>query len=142
MDHFKLHAPFSPTGDQPQAIEALVQGLEPQFAHVVCELLEKLTGVVASEQEDLILHLIRSGLKDVRKNAERIVIRVSPEDAMTAEVHKKELLDELGGDVSIDIQSQESMEKNECIIETDNQMLDAGIKTQLENLTIAVKMLV
>ncbi len=26
MDHFKLHAPYQPTGDQPQAIEALVQG--------------------------------------------------------------------------------------------------------------------
>jgi len=27
MDTFKLHAPFAPTGDQPQAIDALVQGL-------------------------------------------------------------------------------------------------------------------
>ena len=26
MDHFKLHSPYQPTGDQPQAIEALVQG--------------------------------------------------------------------------------------------------------------------
>lgn len=28
MDHFDLHAPFSPTGDQPEAIEKLVQGLK------------------------------------------------------------------------------------------------------------------
>ena len=28
MDEFKLHAPFAPTGDQPQAIEDLVRGLE------------------------------------------------------------------------------------------------------------------
>jgi len=27
MDHFKLHSPFAPTGDQPQAIAALVDGL-------------------------------------------------------------------------------------------------------------------
>ncbi len=26
MNHFKLHSPYQPTGDQPQAIEALVQG--------------------------------------------------------------------------------------------------------------------
>ena len=28
MDHFKLHAPYQPTGDQPQAIEALVKGFQ------------------------------------------------------------------------------------------------------------------
>ena len=28
MEQFKLHAPYAPTGDQPQAIDALVQGLE------------------------------------------------------------------------------------------------------------------
>ena len=28
MDTFKLHAPFAPTGDQPQAIDTLVKGLE------------------------------------------------------------------------------------------------------------------
>ena len=28
MDEFKLHAPYAPTGDQPQAIEDLVRGLE------------------------------------------------------------------------------------------------------------------
>ena len=27
MDHFDLHAPFSPTGDQPEAIAKLVQGI-------------------------------------------------------------------------------------------------------------------
>ncbi|MBQ1514538.1 MAG: DEAD/DEAH box helicase family protein, partial [Lachnospiraceae bacterium] len=26
MSHFKLQAPFEPTGDQPQAIEALIEG--------------------------------------------------------------------------------------------------------------------
>ena len=28
MDHFELHAPFSPTGDQPEAIARLVQGIK------------------------------------------------------------------------------------------------------------------
>ena len=28
MDHFELVAPYQPTGDQPQAIEELVQGLQ------------------------------------------------------------------------------------------------------------------
>ena len=28
MDHFVLHSPYKPTGDQPQAIEKLVQGFK------------------------------------------------------------------------------------------------------------------
>ena len=109
---------------------------------VVSSLMDKLVGVELEGDSDLILHLIRSGFKDVRKNAERIIVRVSGEDALVAETHKKELLELVGEDVSVDIVSQESMEKGECIIETDNQMLDAGIRTQLENLKTSLMMLV
>ena len=31
MDHFKLHSPFAPTGDQPQAIASLVDGLRAGY---------------------------------------------------------------------------------------------------------------
>ena len=33
MSEFKLEAPFKPTGDQPQAIEKLVEGLESGLHH-------------------------------------------------------------------------------------------------------------
>ena len=122
--------------------ERMVADLEPKFVKVVCELIEKLTGVVIADQEELILHLIKAGLSDVRKGAERIIVRISPEDAPIVEQHKKDLLDEVAEGVTIDIMPQESMEKNDCIIETDNQMLDAGIHTQLENMVTAIKMMV
>lgn len=122
--------------------DKLVADMEPQFVRVVSSLMDKLVGVELESDSDLILHLIRSGFKDVRKNAERIIVRVSGEDALVAETHKNELLELVGEDVSVDIVSQESMEKGECIIETDNQMLDAGIRTQLENLKTSLMMLV
>ena len=31
MDHFKLHAPYKPTGDQPEAIDALVEGINKGY---------------------------------------------------------------------------------------------------------------
>ena len=33
MDKFVLKAPYQPTGDQPQAIEALVKGSREDFYH-------------------------------------------------------------------------------------------------------------
>ncbi len=35
MSQFRLQAPFSPTGDQPQAIEALVEGIQKGYRHQV-----------------------------------------------------------------------------------------------------------
>lgn len=32
MSEFKLHAPYQPTGDQPQAIEALVKGVKKEIS--------------------------------------------------------------------------------------------------------------
>ena len=55
---------------------------------VVCDLIEKLTGVVIDTEEDLILHLIKCGISDVRKGADRIIVRISPDDVPTAEQHK------------------------------------------------------
>ncbi len=121
--------------------EKMVADLEPQFVKVVCDLIEKLTGVVIDTEEDLILHLIKCGISDVRKGADRIIVRISPDDVPTAEQHKKELLELVPEGVTIDIMPQDTMEKNDCIIETDNQMLDAGIHTQLEDMLMAIRML-
>ena len=41
MDHFKLHSEYQPTGDQPQAIEALVKGFQEGNQ---CETLLGVTG--------------------------------------------------------------------------------------------------
>ena len=120
--------------------EQKITELEPQFAGLVSNLLEKLTGVVGEDFDDIILHLIKLGLGEVRKS-DHIIVRVSQDDLLTAESHKKDFLDSFEGDVAIDIQGQEGLEKNECFIETENQMLDAGLKTQLDNLITAIKLL-
>ena len=114
--------------------------LEPQFARLVSGLLEKLTGVVGEDHDDIILHLIKLGLGEVRK-PDHIIVRVSQEDLLTAESHKKDFLENFDTDVAIDIQGQEGLGKNECFIETENQMLDAGLKTQLDNLLTALRLL-
>ena len=46
---------------------------------VLCSLVQKITGVLLSDQKDVMLHLIRSGIADLEP-AKRYVIRVSPED--------------------------------------------------------------
>ena len=55
MDHFDLHAPFSPTGDQPEAIAKLVQ----EFGTVTTSRL--LLGVTGSSKTYTIANVIAHG---------------------------------------------------------------------------------
>src|SRR3990170_6247523 len=52
MSNFKLHSPFKPTGDQPQAIEALVKGLKANRKH------QTLLGVTGSGKTFTIANVI------------------------------------------------------------------------------------
>ena len=115
--------------------------LEPKFVSIVSGLVTKLTGVLVDSADDIILHLIRCGLADAEK-PDKIIVRVSPEDAMLAEGYKDEFVQSFDGEVSVEILGQEGLEKNQCIIEADNQMIDAGIDTQLNNLLTALRFLV
>ena len=50
MPDFRLVAPFEPTGDQPAAIELLVEGLEKGLNHQVIVSLTTLYGVASVHQ--------------------------------------------------------------------------------------------
>ena len=120
--------------------EKMVADLEPKFVQLVGSLVTKLTGVIVEDKEDLILHIIKTGLNDVEK-PDKIIIRVSQDESVLAEGAKNEFLQEFDGDVTIEIHPQEGLEPGECIIEAGDQMIDAGIHTQLENLLSALKLM-
>ncbi|MCR4604986.1 MAG: hypothetical protein K5639_03200 [Eubacterium sp.] len=124
-----------------QEYEKMVTELEPKFVNIVGGLVTKLTGVVVEDKEDLILHLIKTGLSDVEK-PEKIIIRVGQDESVIAEGAKNEFLQEFDEEVSIEIHPQEGLGPGECIIEAGDQMIDAGIHTQLENLMSALKLMV
>ena len=124
-----------------QELEQQAEALEPAFADLVVNLVRKLTGVVCEDKKDVILYLIGSALKNKEKT-NQIVIRVSKED-MTRVSAKKTTLRMIAGEVSeFDIIEDESLSENQCIIETDNKIIDCSLDVQLQNLEEHVKMLV
>ena len=54
MDHFELHSNYAPTGDQPQAIQALTEGLKKGMKHQV------LLGVTGSGKTFTMANIIRN----------------------------------------------------------------------------------
>lgn len=120
--------------------EEMVSGIEPRYVNILCALIQKLTGVLMADNKDILLHLIRCGIADMEP-ARRYTIRVSPEDAMAAESYRRQLSKE-AGKVIIDIQEEKGLAKDECIIESEHQMVDCGFKTQLNNMLTTLRMLV
>lgn len=123
-----------------QEYQALINDVERRYVEVLCSLLQKVTGVLFSDQKDILLHLIRSAIADMEP-AERFTVRISPDDIYFVESHKEELLEKVGANVSINIQEEKGLLKEECIIETERQMVDCGLKTQLDNLISALRIL-
>ncbi len=120
--------------------QQLIQELEPRYADILCSLVQKITGILATERKEVFLHLIHSGMEEIEPSS-KYIIRVASKDMMFVESHKKDILEEIGGNVTLDIQEEKGLNENDCIIETDHQMVDCGFHTQLENLVNTLRML-
>lgn len=124
-----------------QELEEQEKNLEPVFADIIISLVKKLTGVVCEDKKDVILYLIGSSLRNMEKSS-RVILRVSKQDIARV-ASKKSTLKAIARDVSeFEIVEDESLTENQCIIETDNKMIDCSLDAQLQNLEEHVKLLV
>lgn len=124
-----------------QELEEQEKNLEPAFADIIISLVKKLTGVVCEDKKDVILYLIGSSLRNMEKSS-RVVLRVSKQDIARV-ASKKSTLKTIAKEVSeFEIVEDESLTENQCIIETDNKMIDCSLDAQLQNLEEHVKLLV
>lgn len=119
----------------------MVSEMETQYVEVLCDLIRKLTGVLLRDKKDILLHLIRSSFSDIQPSS-HYTVRVSSEDLTLVENHLDEIQMNMEPGISLDVKEEKGLEKNECIIETDTQMVDCGFRTQLDNLITTLHMLV
>jgi flagellar assembly protein FliH len=127
--------------DRKQEYDEMIRQTEGRYVDVLCSLLRKLSGEIVSDKRDVILHLIRSGIADMEP-AKHYIIRVGNEDLLYVESKKDDIVERTGISATVEIQEEKDLERGECIIETDTQMIDCGFHTQLENLITTLRMLV
>lgn len=125
---------------QKQEYDEMIQQTEEQYVDILCALLRKITGVVVSDQRDVILHLIRSGIADMEP-ARRYTVHVCTEDLLYIESNKEAIRKETGITGTLEVQEEKGLSRGECMIETDTQMIDCGFRTQLDNLIRTLRML-
>lgn len=114
--------------------------LEPKAAEVVIQLLDSLTGVLLESKRGIITHLVSKALAGAEKS-DSFLIKVSREDVEEVRAASKELKAMFDREVSLEVMQDVLLKKGECMIETDSNIIDCSLGTQLEGLKEDIRLL-
>ena len=114
--------------------------MEPELADAILEVISKVTGIIAEDKKDIILHLVNSVMSNTEMSRE-FTIRVSDEDYKYLENNRELIYGAASSEYSVEICKDPKMTRNQCIIETDAGVFDCSLDIQLENLIQEIKIL-
>ncbi|WP_092561917.1 FliH/SctL family protein [Anaeromicropila populeti] len=117
-----------------------LEQLEPKFAELTIQLVQKITGILVEDKQDIITYLIAAGMRNM-KGPKKIVVRVSKEDAFIVNQNKNKFAELLEQDVILDVVEDSSLKTNECFIEAEDRIMDVSLPVQLENLSKDLRLL-
>jgi flagellar assembly protein FliH len=120
--------------------EQLVLETSGKMVELLCQLIPKLVGVSIENQRDVLLHLVNDAMRNLDES-NRFVIRVSQQDYPDLSSRKEEIYGALNPSVSLEIFEDAKLSSMQCIIETDNGMVDVSLDAQLDNLMKSLKLL-
>ncbi len=114
--------------------------LEPDLLNVILTVVEKVFHIQFKDKNEILLYLVDRALANI-DGCKSFRVRVSEAQRDFLEVHREEILDRIGHDMSLEIISDLSLEGNQCIIETDTGIFDCSMDVQLKNLIKDLKSL-
>lgn len=117
-----------------------IKQIEPMLVDTLLKVFSKVTHTIAEDKKDMIMCLIDSVMRNTDISKE-FYIRVSPEDYTFAINNQSKLAGALSKDVHIEIVEDNTLNRNDCIIETDAGVFDCSLDIQLENLIKDIKLL-
>jgi flagellar assembly protein FliH len=120
--------------------EEFATSIEPQMVEIIAALVEKITGLMVEDKEDVIYYLVEKALKNTDK-LDEYTIRVSKEDYEYISTRKNLLLGAIGREVPLYITEDSNLKKNMCFIETELRMIDCSLDVQLNNLLMDLKLI-
>lgn len=114
--------------------------MEPALVDTILKIFADFTGAIALDKKDMILTLVNNVMSggEVGSN---FIIRACDEDAAYLREHRDEIVGAIRKDVHIEIVSDMSMKKNQCLLDTDMGIFDCSLDVQMENLINDIKIL-
>lgn len=123
-----------------QECEQYKSRIEPELVEVLTDVFAKITMTVAEDNQDIVFHLINGVLKNTEQSRE-FLIKVSSQDYPFVVNNQGKLYCAMTKEVSIDIIEDSSLERNQCIVETDGGVFNCSLDVELGNLIKKIKLL-
>lgn len=137
----KLEADYKSMSEKLQnEYDEKYQVMESELVDTLMEVFSKVTLTIAEDKKDLVLLLIQRTLKDADANKD-FLIRVSDVDYGFVMNSIDKLYDCISLDSKIEVVRDNTLKKNQCIIETDAGAFDCSLDIQLEGLISEIKLL-
>lgn len=118
----------------------LLEEVETKVVDIVCELIEIIIGVAVEDNKEVMLHIINNAIKNI-ENSKSFIIKVSDSDYGYIEEKKDTIYGALNPSIDMEIFSDSKLKKGQCLIETDGGLVDGSLNVQIDNLTMALKLL-
>ena len=141
QEQAEMEAAFAEKERQIEArYESKVRELEPMATEVITKLLEHLTGVCLESRKGIVTYLVTKALSEAdRSNS--FLIKVSKEDVEEVKGAADDLRALFEREVTLEVVQDALLKKGECMIETDSNIIDCSLGTQLEGLIEDIRLL-
>ena len=120
--------------------EKKVGELEPKATEVVIRMLEHLTGVCLETRKGIVPYLVTNALSEADRS-NTFLIKVSKEDFEEVKGASERLRALFEREVTLEVVQDVLMKKGEFMIETDTNIIDCSLGTQLEGLIEDIRLL-
>ena len=114
--------------------------MESDLVEVITEVFGKVIYEIADDDKEIIMKLI-NGVMENSDMSHEFVIKVSPDDYQYVIDNQGKIYCAMTKDVNIDIFEDKSLNKNECIIETDGGVFNCSLEVEMKNLIKKIKVL-
>lgn len=113
---------------------------EKELVDFTCKVIEKFTGILVDDYKSVLLYMMNNAISDEEAST-KFVIKVSEENYDYVYENKKRITGATNPNIDIEIFGDAKLENRQCIIETDNGIIDLSMNIQIENLITAIKLI-
>lgn len=121
--------------------KTLIEQTEHKMVDILCQLIPAITGVSIENEKNVLLYMINMAMHDL-DNSTKFVIRVSSDDYGALLEQKDKIYGARNPNIALEIFEDAKLQTMQCLIDTDNGIVDISLDVQLNNLIKALKLMI
>lgn len=119
----------------------LMKETETKMVEILCEMISNVTGIMLDDYPSVLFYMVNHAMEDM-DDSKNFVIKVSSEDYKEIVSQKENIYGAQNPNISIEIFEDAKLEPLQCLIETDNGIVNLSLDVQLKNLKTALKLMI